>query len=108
MEIYKYITHPYTGRKVKTRGPEGIRILKNYNELKGGAALVVGSISAIIIIGGLFAYNVYFSSSVDDPRKKEDQKDIQIISKIATDKESSKEDIIKSLEKSKTLYHYYP
>ena len=106
MEKYAYITNPYDGMSISTKSIRGKKIIYEYNNLKGGA-LIAGSVGAVLIVGGLFAYSMFFNVTTDDPNQKEDQKILLFTSKIITDPNASKQDIQNSLQQCDTLIKYY-
>ena len=107
MEKYAYITNPYDGMSIATKSIRGKNILSEYNNLKGGAAIIAGSVGAVLIVGGLFAYSMFFNVSTDDPNQKEDQKILLFTSKIINDPNASNKDIQNSLQQCDTLIKYY-
>ena len=115
METYAYITNPYNGMKTLTDSVTGRNIVNQFNQfnqfnrtntLKGGA-LIAGSIGAVLIVGGLFAYSMFFSVPSSDSRYKEDQKVLLFTSKTINNPNASNKDIQKSLEQCNTLIAYY-
>ena len=106
MEKYAYITNPYDGMSIATKSIRGKKIIYEYNNLKGGA-LIAGSIGAVLIVGGLFAYSMFFNVTTDDPNQKEDQKILLFTSKIITDPNASKKNIENALQQCVSLIKYY-
>ena len=106
MEKYAYITNPYDGMSISTKSIRGKKIIYEYNNLKGGA-LIAGSVGAVLIVGGLFAYSMFFNVTTDDPNQKEDQKILLFTSKIITDPNASKKNIENALQQCVSLIKYY-
>ena len=112
MEKYAYITNPYNGMSISTKSIQGKSIINTFNTFntytnQKGGALLVGSIGAVVVVGGLFAYSLFFKVSSDDPKYTEDQKRLLFISKIIADPNSSNKDIESSLQQCNTIISYY-
>ena len=107
MEKYDNIRNPYNGMITSTESKIGRKIVSQYNELQGGA-LIASSVGAVLIVGGLFAYSLFFNVPNENSKKqKKDQKVLLFTSKIISNPNSSNKDIEKSLEQCNNLISYY-
>ena len=107
MEKYAYITNPYNGMSISTKSIQGRKIVSEYNHLKGGAA-IAGTVGAVLVVGGLFAYTLFFNvGETKDTEQKKDQNILLFTSKVIADPNSSNKDIESSLQQCTTLISYY-